>query len=924
MPAGAATTRPGNVAVPTAWVKNASRRRTIHAPNSPPATPSRTTASSARCMYGVVKGSTRVSTDAANTIEIRSHSRDTAGPPTPTWHPLRAMATAQSLSHVWPLGTTLNAAGHIEVGGCDLVDLAPRSARRRTSSPRTTSAPARASSARRSPPTALSSSRPRRSRAPRSCGVLRRGGHRLRRRVRRRAADRACAPASRRRRSYLHGNAKSDASCAQALDAGVGADRHRQPRRARAARARSPAGRRAARADPRHARRPRRHARRDLDRPGRLEVRLHARRRAGRDRAHPRADAAATCAACTCTSARSCSTLDAVPRARRGASPRSAIRTRSTSAGASASPTPATTDRRRSRSTSSAKVGAVARAPRARRRDPRRARPRARRQRPASRSTRSSRSSATSRPGSRSTAACPTTCARCSTARATRPTIADRAGGGDAAATSPASTASPATCSSATPMLDDPRAGDVVVTPVTGAYGYAMANKYNGVPRPPVVFCRDGDARVVVRRETYEDLLSPRRLSGVPDRPARPRHRRLGVRRRCSRSAPEQIERDHRPAPRAHRRPDALARRLRGDPRRLRPRRRGDRRHRPGARLRAARDARRRATSSPPTSSCSSHARRGAVGVRARARRAAALRGAVAGVVPGDPRAAGVARRPRTSSASTGSSTARRTTSSARWRAPARPTSEALARGAAARLRRGRPDRRRHRPRRRGEDGDPRAAGVRHAGARSTRSPTRASSTSPPTTWSTRASSGLGLKLHRHGRARRRRASRVRVHPAFLYARPSARQRQRAVQRRDGRVRRDHRDHDVGARRRRPADRERGARRRHQRDDPAGLDAGADQRLAIVEDVESRVLPAPRGRRPARRPRAGRRRSSGMQGASIKSVVQKGLGENARLVMVVHPLLESRLLRRGRADRPAWTSCAPRRARSASSKRSST
>ena len=32
----------------------------------------------------------------------------------------------------------------------------------------------------------------------------------------------------------------------------------------------------------------------------------------------------------------------------------------------------------------------------------------------------------------------------------------------------------------------------------------------------------------------------------------------------------------------------------------------------------------------------------------------------------------------------------------------------------------------------------------------------------------------------------------------------------------------------------------------------------------------------------------------GMQGASIKSVVQKGLGENARLVMVVHPLLESR------------------------------
>jgi diaminopimelate decarboxylase len=57
-------------------------------------------------------------------------------------------------------------------------------------------------------------------------------------------------------------------------------------------------------------------------------------------------------------------------------------------------------------------------------------------------------------------------------------------------------------------MLDDPRPGDVIVTPVTGAYGYAMANNYNGVPRPPVVFCKDGDARVVVRRETYEDLAA--------------------------------------------------------------------------------------------------------------------------------------------------------------------------------------------------------------------------------------------------------------------------------------------------------------------------------------------------------------------------------------------------------------------------------
>ncbi len=56
--------------------------------------------------------------------------------------------------------------------------------------------------------------------------------------------------------------------------------------------------------------------------------------------------------------------------------------------------------------------------------------------------------------------------------------------------------------------LAAPRVGDVLVTPATGAYGYAMANNYNGVPRPPVIFCRDGEARVVVRRETWDDLLS--------------------------------------------------------------------------------------------------------------------------------------------------------------------------------------------------------------------------------------------------------------------------------------------------------------------------------------------------------------------------------------------------------------------------------
>jgi diaminopimelate decarboxylase len=56
--------------------------------------------------------------------------------------------------------------------------------------------------------------------------------------------------------------------------------------------------------------------------------------------------------------------------------------------------------------------------------------------------------------------------------------------------------------------LADPRVGDVVAVPVTGAYCYSLLNNYNGALRPPVVMCRDGDAREVVRRERYEDLLA--------------------------------------------------------------------------------------------------------------------------------------------------------------------------------------------------------------------------------------------------------------------------------------------------------------------------------------------------------------------------------------------------------------------------------
>jgi diaminopimelate decarboxylase len=54
---------------------------------------------------------------------------------------------------------------------------------------------------------------------------------------------------------------------------------------------------------------------------------------------------------------------------------------------------------------------------------------------------------------------------------------------------------------------DDIAVGDLLATPVTGAYGHSMGSNYNKVLRPPVIFVRDGEARVVVERETYEDLL---------------------------------------------------------------------------------------------------------------------------------------------------------------------------------------------------------------------------------------------------------------------------------------------------------------------------------------------------------------------------------------------------------------------------------
>ena len=301
----------------------------------------------------------------------------------------------------------------------------------------------------------------------------------------------------------------------------------------------------------------------------------------------------------------------------------------------------------------------------------------------------------------------------------------------------------------------------------------------------------------------------------LPHRPARPRHRRLGLRRAARRAR----RRGRARSPAAGPLISGVLTRSRGDFDEILA----------GAdlvveliggidpardyvlaalRARQARRHRQQAAARP--------ARRGAVR-RPRARAASQLRfeAAVAGVVPVDPRAvqeslAGAHDRARPRDRQRHD----QLHPHARWPRTGASYEDALARGPGARLRRGRPDRGRRRratPRRRWRS----SRGWRSTRrCTSTRSPTRASSRSPPTTSPTRRSSGSALKLlgtaervdGGHQRPRASRRSSTRGHPLA--------QRQRPVQRGHGRVAGDHRDHAVGPGRRRPADRQRGARRR--------------------------------------------------------------------------------------------------------------
>lgn len=56
-------------------------------------------------------------------------------------------------------------------------------------------------------------------------------------------------------------------------------------------------------------------------------------------------------------------------------------------------------------------------------------------------------------------------------------------------------------------MMPDVKSGDILAVLATGAYNYSMASNYNRIPRPPVVMVSEGKSKLVVRRETYDDII---------------------------------------------------------------------------------------------------------------------------------------------------------------------------------------------------------------------------------------------------------------------------------------------------------------------------------------------------------------------------------------------------------------------------------
>lgn len=56
-------------------------------------------------------------------------------------------------------------------------------------------------------------------------------------------------------------------------------------------------------------------------------------------------------------------------------------------------------------------------------------------------------------------------------------------------------------------MIAQPEVGDILAVLSTGAYNYSMASNYNRIPKPPIVMVKEGKAREIVRRQSYEDLI---------------------------------------------------------------------------------------------------------------------------------------------------------------------------------------------------------------------------------------------------------------------------------------------------------------------------------------------------------------------------------------------------------------------------------
>jgi diaminopimelate decarboxylase len=86
-------------------------------------------------------------------------------------------------------------------------------------------------------------------------------------------------------------------------------------------------------------------------------------------------------------------------------------------------------------------------------------------------------------------------------------TIADRPGGGQMVTVVGRHCESGDVLCDGVP-LNNPRVGDLLAVPATGAYCFTMSNNYNGARRIPVVFADSGQARQVVRRETWQELLA--------------------------------------------------------------------------------------------------------------------------------------------------------------------------------------------------------------------------------------------------------------------------------------------------------------------------------------------------------------------------------------------------------------------------------